>query len=424
MKNSILFLLSVLYGAGTLSAQDVLTFREAIATSLKQNHQIEMFRNNASMASNSARIGNADLLPKLSLSGGANYSDTDFDDPSTMTSAQLSVSYTLFDGLGNVYRFKSLQADGRKGVLDARDQIESTLLLVSQAYYGAASAFENYQIARELMAISRERFQRANQRAVYGRAMTIDVLAAQVDLSADSVTITQAGFQWDEAQRDLNLLLNRDLETKFLVDTSITFQADYTLESLMTEVMENNASYLSAGESLRRARFDLASARSAHLPKLDLSASSGFSQSNSDFTVRLNDPSKSMSLGLSLSFNLFNGFKTHIQRQDARYTLKNRELEREQARLDLEKEVTSAFEAYRNSLVVLDLESSSLEAAKLNFKRTQELYHLGQVTTTQFREAQLNLIRAKSSMSWAKYEAKLNEIILMKLSGRLLPLEG
>ena len=74
--------------------------------------------------------------------------------------------------------------------------------------------------------------------------------------------------------------------------------------------------------------------------------------------------------------------------------------------------------------MVLDLESSSLEAAKLNFKRTQELYHLGQVTTTQFREAQLNLIRAKSSMSWAKYEAKLNEIILMKLSGRLLPLEG
>ena len=66
------------------------------------------------------------------------------------------------------------------------------------------------------------------------------------------------------------------------------------------------------------------------------------------------------------------------------------------------------------------LEEKNLESAELNFKRTQELFNLGQVTTTQFREAQLNLISARNNISSAKYTAKLLEIELMRLSGQLL----
>ena len=88
--------------------------------------------------------------------------------------------------------------------------------------------------------------------------------------------------------------------------------------------------------------------------------------------------------------------------------------------MNLEKEVTSAYESYRNSLLVMDLEQKYLEAAELNFKRTRELYNLGQVTTTQFREAQLNLIRSRSNVATARYEARLKEIELLRLTGQLL----
>jgi outer membrane protein len=92
----------------------------------------------------------------------------------------------------------------------------------------------------------------------------------------------------------------------------------------------------------------------------------------------------------------------------------------EETRLNLQKEVISAYESYQNSLLVLDLEKKYLEAADLNFKRTRELYNLGQVTTTQFREAQLNLIRSRSNVSTAKFEAKINEIELLRLTGQLV----
>ena len=118
--------------------------------------------------------------------------------------------------------------------------------------------------------------------------------------------------------------------------------------------------------------------------------------------------------------NIFNGFKHNIDRQNARLAVNNQRLYLEQARLDLERNLANAFEAYLNSLEILSLQERNLRSADLNFTRTRDLYNLGQVTTTTFREAQLNLIEAKNNISSARYSAKIRELQLLKLAGRLI----
>ena len=243
MKSLFIFFLLLFLNRIALT-KETLTFDRALGMAMKKNHQIEVARNNAAIAENNATIGNADLLPNLNLSGGTSVSNREGEE-STTTQALLSTSYALFDGFGNVYRFKRLQAGKRLGNLEARDAIESTLLQVSQAYYSASLTFENLRIANDLMTISRERFIRTRKRSDFGQARTIDVLAAQVDLNADSVTMVQARFQWDEARRNLNILLNRDVETDFLVDTAVVFLQALNPETLMAEALNQNASYLS-----------------------------------------------------------------------------------------------------------------------------------------------------------------------------------
>ena len=174
-------------------------------------------------------------------------------------------------------------------------------------------------------------------------------------------------------------------------------------------------------QALQGAKISLKIVDAARWPQLDLAASYGYTQTEKDLSIRLGDPNKTWNLTATLTFNVFNGFQTRIQRQNARISARNQQLREGQARLDLEKEVTNAYEAYRNSRLILDLERQNLKAAETNFLRTQELYDLGQVTGTQFREAQLNLIRAKSSIANAKYTAKLNEAYLLRLTGQLLP---
>ncbi|MFH2003844.1 MAG: TolC family protein, partial [Bacteroidota bacterium] len=83
-------------------------------------------------------------------------------------------------------------------------------------------------------------------------------------------------------------------------------------------------------------------------------------------------------------------------------------------------EVTSSFKLYRDSRTILEMEIKNLEAAELNFQRTKELYELGKVTNTEFREAQLKLIQARNNISSSKYNAKIYETEIKKLCGTLV----
>ena len=64
-----------------------------------------------------------------------------------------------------------------------------------------------------------------------------------------------------------------------------------------------------------------------------------------------------------------------------------------------------------------------METNQRNFTRTEELFKLGQVTSIEFRQAQINLLNAETALNNAKYDAKLFELELLQLSGELLNVE-
>jgi adhesin transport system outer membrane protein len=440
-KNLNLFVITIILLTLTLAPftqglsptkEEPLTIKQAVSMALERNHQVLIARNTATITKNNAHVGNANLLPTVTLSASTNYQDiATATDPSssnsssafqesTTTNSQVQVTYTLYDGFGNIYRYKKLQAGSDLGEIEARNAIESTLLQVSSAFYSAASAYENLLIANQLVSISEERLKRAKKRSAYGQARTIDVLSAQVDYLADQVTVTQATFLWNESRRNLNLLLDRDIQKQFTITTTVNIKKSYLPDQLKALALSRNSSYLASQKRLLQSGYDLKIARSLYLPRLDFSGSFGYSQTAPNLKIGFSNSDPALRLGATLSFNLFNGYQTTIQNKNAILQNKNQELSLAQTLLILEKDVISSYESFKNSLLVLDLQKKYVEAAELNFKRTKELYNLGQLTTTQFREAQLNLIRSRSNMATAKYEAKIKEIELLRLTGQLL----
>lgn len=424
MRRILIAVCLILAGGAAAGNDNVLSFGEAVSLALERNPRIMVARNSAEIADNNASIGNAGLLPTLDLTGSAYYQDVD---PSagpssdmSNTSARMTASYTLFDGFGNIYRYRSLESEGRLGKLEARDLIETTLITVSRSYYGAAEAYENLEIARHLLEISTERLERARQRADFGQGGTVDVLAAKVDFNSDTVTVVQAEYVWEEAKRNLNALLDRDLSTEFMVDREVSFRDPGSLEGMRKTALDNNAAYRASVENLEQAKLGRGIARSSYMPRLSLSASYGYDQVADGTDFSLNDPARSWDMRATLNFNIFDGFQRWTDSKNASIRVRSGELLEKQARLDLERNLANAYESYRNSLTVLDLERKNLEAARVNFRRTRELYGLGRVTSTQFREAQLNLIRAETNVSRATYGAKLNEIELLRITGKLL----
>ena len=80
----------------------------------------------------------------------------------------------------------------------------------------------------------------------------------------------------------------------------------------------------------------------------------------------------------------------------------------------------NAYATNQNLLFVLRSQKDNLATAKDNFKRSEESYKLGQISSVEFRQAQLNLLNAEQALSKAKYDAKNAELQVLAIMGALV----
>ncbi len=432
MKQLKLFLtLLIIAGLQTVSvAQELLTLDDAIAIALKKNHQIRILKNTREISANLAHPGMAGFLPQVNLNSGVNYSEGtsqtsfgSFTQKATVSSAQIEAGYNLFEGLGGYFTYKKLKSQSESSALSTRNGIESTIVQIASAYFSTAAASDGLIIAQEGVAISAERLARAKKRASYGQANALDILNAEVDLSADSVSLLNMQQRLDEARKNLNVLLDREPDADFRIETQVRLGTVESETALLNHALQHNAAYLLAKAELNSAEYEFDQSWASHLPRIDLRGAYGYNQYERDLNVKWDDPQKNISAGVSLSLNLFDGFRRSTQIQNAKIGVRNRTILLNQAELNLKKNVSVAYSDYRNKLEVLKVNQKRVRSAELNFKRTEEWFNLGRLTNTQFRQAQLNLLLAKNNLAQAKYDAKLSEIRLTQLSGLLLTLE-
>lgn len=440
-KLSLLLTLSVL--SITIHAQEVqsienrvITLSDALTIALEKNHNILIANNNAEINSNNATIGNAGLLPSVTASGAYSGSVTDaeirFPGQATQTidgarsntvSGSVAASYLLFDGFGNYYRFQSLKSLEEQAGVQARLQIEGTLLQVISFYLGVITQKQNLQISEEAIARSLDRFNRISKRFELGNANRLDVLSALVDLNADSVAFIQAQNDLNTAKRDLLIQLGSEPDISIQVENDIELNTSLMIENLLSASSQNNASIVLSKLSSENALLDIKQNRSGRFPKISLSGSYDYFKNESDAGQFEFQKSTGLSGGISVSLNLFNGFQQETRIQNAMVQLKNSEESLFLAQKSLKRDVLNTYEDYETNLFLLNKEEVNLETAVLNFERSEQLFELGQITNTQFREAQLNVSRVQQNMLRLKVQAKLSEVSLYQLSGQLIDAE-
>lgn len=416
-------------------AQDTLSLENAIALALENNYGIKVARNNVQISNNNATLGNAGLLPTINVNGGGNYSNVNtrlrFGDPTMPEvrasgvqarnmNASVGLNYVIFDGLGTIYNYKSLVAQNVQSEVQARLNIENTIAVVANTYYQLGMAQQAYLIAYEALRISDERLKRQEIKREYGTAVTVDILNARVDKNADSVNFVNARLNLENTRRELNFLLGGDIETVYAVESKLQFRDNFNLENLKKEAEAQNAELLSARYNQTISELNYKVARANYFPTLSLNGNYNFNREDREVGLLLLNQNYGFTGGATLAWNLFNGSRQQIRVQNAKINIENSRNLLEQAQLRLEKDLLNAWNTYQKAIYIYNIEIANLTTAKANFERTRELFNIGTVSTTQFREAQLNFLRSQNSIVNATYTAKMAEIELLRLSGQIL----
>ena len=398
---------------------------EILMVTSKQNLSIKQARNSFEIADNSASLANAGLLPRLDLSSGSTLINGinqtpagEVDVENTSLSAGLNGSYTLFNGMQGLTKYQLLNTQAQASELQS-DMIEENILLsAANLYVNVLLRFDNLQISLEQVGISRQRLDQALEQTERGMGTSLSALAAQVDFDNDSVSVIESEYALQEAKRNLNLLVGWDLNQDYQ-PRSLSYElGSYDLQMLTSEGKKANKSHALNLNLEKQTDLNMKRTLGSVLPRVSLSGSYGLQQVNPDVDFSFDNPDMTTTAGLSLSWNLFDGMKAKSI-QSGRLLQKNSEWNTLDSKRELDKSLSSALAYYEKSRQILELKANTLSSAHLNFDQTQEYFRLGQVSSTQFRDAQLNLSRAKSSQIQARYSAYLAEMSLWQLTGQL-----
>ena len=429
-KITLLFLL----GFYTGYAQELLTKENAVNLALENNYGIKIAKNNVKIAENNASILNSGYLPKLTANAGANYNNNNLeltllDGNSTKTNnavsktynASVGLNYTLFDGFGRAYNYKKLKETYNLSELEAQTIIENSLLQIFSSYYEVARLTEETNNILESLEISKQRLTRATYSFEYGQTTKLQLLNAEVDVNNDSIRYFNTQRLLANSKRDLNLLLGRPVTTDFSIETDITFNAIFEFQTLFEKAKIKNVEIQKMNKNIELNKYDLKINKSDLLPILNINSSYGFNKSENVASINFAEQlSKGLNAGISLNWNLFDGGTTKTRIQNSKIYGDNLAIQKDQVLNELERSVANALEIYNNSLFILQAEEKNVETNKRNFSRTEEQFKLGQITSIEFRQAQINLFNAQLNLNQAKYDAKNAELKLFQLSGELL----
>lgn len=414
-----------------LSAQH-LAADEAVRIALENNYGVRIARNTAAMAKLANNPGAAGMLPKLDATGGYSVDNAgtkqefftgemrEADNANAQTiGGEVELNWTLFDGLAMFAAKDRLEALEQIGEMQLRQELEATTYHVLAAYFQLVQLEKANTVQQEGMKTSRERMKITETGERVGASSGLELVQAQLDLSADSAQLLALIQQTAMARTALNTLLARDPATAFAVDTIIPATAALDLSTLRQNALSANTSLQQARQERIVADLSVKELRGSLLPKLDGFANYGYSKSTSEVGFLKSSQRLGPQYGLTLSVPLFRGGAVKAVRQ-AQLAGEQADLSEQQAQLQLERDLLDVWSDHGNAVQRVSLEEGNLAGSRTQMKVALESYRIGVITAVQLRDVQQGVIAAENRLLTAQFEALVTELRLRWLAGKLL----
>lgn len=418
----------------SVSAQEVYDLKRCLETGLEKNYDLLIVHNEQQITDNNLTWGNAGFLPTLDLSAG--YSGTlnnstvqKYTDGSTAKNTNamnqganlgMNVSWTVFDGLYMQTNYQRLKEFRKMGELNTKLAVENLISDITSEYYNFV--YQNLRLANldYAVSLSKERLRIVEARYNIGSMSRLDLQQARVDFNADSSNLIKQFEVVNTSRITLNRMMALENVSQQIVvkDTLIDLNPALKEKELRNNMEQSNARLLLSAKNMTMSELDYKALKSRNYPYLKLNAGYGYTVNSYGSGTLDSQNNLGLTYGLTLGFNIFDGFNRQREQKNTKLTIQNRRLQYEQMELSLKADLANIWMAYKNNLKLINLEKENLEAAHENYEIAMERYRLGELSGIELREAQNSLLGAEERLLQAQYNTKLCEISLMQISGQ------
>jgi len=375
---------------------DSLSAKQAVIIALKNNYDIQVSNAQIDIAEKNNSWSEAGLYPTVTLNVGYNNSIQDnSNNPFTFTpglilyrslSPNLAFNLNLFSGFAVKISKERLNTLEEQSNGNAMLVVESIILDVLKAYYGARVQYERLLILNKLKTNSLNRYVFYEVKGKYASSTSLEGLQFKTQYFSDSTNALVQELSFKNAVRNLYLLMNnkevaQEVNFPFLTDSlNINFPL-IDFEEAKNSLKTNNQQLKNQFMGIELQQLNTSFQRSFLYPTLSLQG--GFVPSKNWFED-LNDSSMKISTeilayngSVNLRYSIFNNWKnkravevSKIQESIAELNYKN-----------MEKSVTNSLanliDSYKGNAKVVELSTINLDYSLRAYKLAEKRFKLG-----------------------------------------------
>ncbi len=393
------------------------------------------FKKQRNNIKNNYTLGNAGFLPTIDLNGRQNGTlnnttlnltdgsqTTSNDVFNTTTNGSMALGMTIFNGFSVVTTYKKLNELKQVGELNTQMTIENLIADIVSGYYNYILQVQLMNNLKYALTLSRERLRIDEDRYLLGSGSKLEVLQSQVYVNSDSSNLSRQNEVIRSAQIRLNEMmavenLGNDFTSK---DTSINVNPELIYEKLLEETLVSNTSLLIASKNKTISEYDYKLIVSRSYPYLNFSG--GYSYNLNTYTKNTNKSqiTNGMNYGLTLGVNLFDGNNQRRLIHNSSIDRDSKELMYREVEQGVKADLLTIYSAYSNYLRLISLEEQNFQTATENLDIALERYKLGNLSGIDLREVQKSLLDARERLISAHYQAKLAEVSLQLIAGKIM----
>jgi outer membrane protein TolC len=280
-------------------------------------------------------------------------------------------------------------------------------------------------VIRDTLAVSKRRLELEEIRRELGAASSTDLLNARVNYNNDQSTLLDQQLAVTIALNELNIVLARDPLTPVVVKKEIVIPPLVMgYEEILKMAQKENSTLLTARYDKQIAEEDVRIAKSVFWPRLSLNGNYGYADRTlfGDEIIPGTDRNRhsiDSTVGLFLSFNVFNGNVDRINFQNARLGLLNRDLSLKNIENEITGLVRETYTTYQKRMAKVQLEEENTSTAQQNMELQKELYATGASDSLDFRDAQVLYARAQVSLIVSRFDARISLLEIQQLIGNV-----
>ena len=411
------------------------TLEECVQYAIDHNIQIKQRALTTEMNQNTLKQAKLSRIPTLNAGSNYSFSSGRVLDETTYRFSNNSINYLGFNVGGSMNLFSGLQKANTikqnkyqlMASLEDLDRAKNDISLsVALAYLQILLDKELLEVARQQLQVTKEQIQRTRNLVDAGSVPMGNLLEVEAQAASEEASVVNNVNALDMAYLNLTQMLELDSLNGFdIVVPEITSpDSTFTLPPIsvvFSDAMNFMPEIRSATYQLKSSEVSLKLARGAKSPRLSLNGSFNTSFSDNRKKILGVDPvegieygpypfgeqmadNRNWMIGLGLSIPIFNGWQIQKEVNNARLGIKNAQLQFENERKSLYKEIQQAWVDARAAMNKYMAMKKTVASMKESFRYTSEKFNVGLVTSMDYNTAKTQLTKAQSDLLSAKYE--------------------